>query len=360
LSRYCNVIIRQKSGFSILFLVFLLIQLGGNKLIAQDLHFAQYNASPLNLNPAQTGLFNGDWRFVGNYRNQWKAIPVPYNTFSFSADNRMKMPTKRASKKTFSDAVPTAGIVLNTDKAGDSKLQTTQVYLSVGYIKKLKKTLPQFVSIGVQPGFVNKSFSKKDLTFDRQYDGNNYNPDLATGEDLSANSFSYFDIGAGVAYYLEKNKRKNLNVGFSTLHLNTPKQSFFTDKSINLDMKFTFSAIAQYQILPRIDLLPTFLYLHQGKYNEFVVGLFGKYHLRSIQGQTTAIALGGFIRTKDAFVIAANMDYRSFNVGISYDINTSDLTTATNNRGAFELSIIYILKKIVPFNVQKHYCPIYM
>src|SRR5271156_4589456 len=52
----------------------------------QDVHFSQFNFSPLNQNPANTNLFDGDYRFVGNYKNQWPTVPVRYNTFSASAE----------------------------------------------------------------------------------------------------------------------------------------------------------------------------------------------------------------------------------------------------------------------------------
>ena len=41
---------------------------------AQDIHFTQWMFSPLNLNPAETGRFDGDYRVVGNYRSQWGAV----------------------------------------------------------------------------------------------------------------------------------------------------------------------------------------------------------------------------------------------------------------------------------------------
>ena len=55
-------------------------------LNAQDIHFSQFNFSPLNQNPANTNLFDGDYRFVGNYKNQWPTVPVKYNTVSLSAE----------------------------------------------------------------------------------------------------------------------------------------------------------------------------------------------------------------------------------------------------------------------------------
>jgi hypothetical protein len=56
------------------------------KLQAQDIHWSQFQSSPLNLNPALSGFFDGDYRFVLNHRNQWKSVTTPYNTFSGSID----------------------------------------------------------------------------------------------------------------------------------------------------------------------------------------------------------------------------------------------------------------------------------
>ncbi len=53
---------------------------------AQDPHFSQFYASPLTLNPAFTGKFDGDYRLAANYRNQWASIPNAYTTASASLD----------------------------------------------------------------------------------------------------------------------------------------------------------------------------------------------------------------------------------------------------------------------------------
>ena len=330
-----------------------------NFLSAQDIHLLQFNSSPQNLNPAQTGLFDGDWRFVGNYRNQWSVIPVPYNTYSISTDTRLNRYFNKEESR-FKNSSPALGVLFNTDKAGDSKLKTTQAYLSASIIKKLNKDSTHFISIGIQPGIVNKSFNSNDLTFDQQFNGNNYDASLSNGENFPNTNFTYFDVGAGLVYYWEKSPRKKLNIGISTFHLNTPKQSFFYVKNIKLDIKTNISGIAEIPITNRIGVLPSFLYQRQGKFQETNFGLFGKYYLASVDGMTTAISLGTFARAKDAFVMVANMDYRNFNVGVSYDINTSNLTEATRHRGAFELSLIYIFKKIYPFVAKKRVCPVYM
>ncbi len=125
-------------------------------------------------------------------------------------------------------------------------------------------------------------------------------------------------------------------------------------------MKTTINAIVQFPVAPKLDVLPSIMYQRQGKYQETVVGAFGKYYLQPVNGLTTAVSLGAFYRMKDAFFAVASMEYRSFTVGLSYDVNTSKLTEATNNRGGFELSVIYIFKKEVPFIAKKRVCPIYM
>ncbi len=319
---------------------------------SQDIHFSQFNSSPQNLNPSQTGMFDGDWRFVGNHRSQWSAIPVPYKTYSLSTDTRLK--------KKIAGGTPGLGLLVNTDKAGDSKFTTTQVALSVAYIKQLDADSTHFVSVGVQPGFTTKSFNLNALTFDNQYDGDNYNGALGSGESFNKTRISYLDIGGGASYLWRKSNRKQAGIGAAILHLNKPKQSFFTDASILLDMKTTVNGIFQFPVAAQLDVIPSVMYQRQGKYKETVVGLFGKYYLQPVNGVTTAVSLGAFYRVKDAVIAKINMEYRNFNVGLSYDINNSKLVTATNNRGGFELSIIYIFKKEVIFVAKKRVCPIYM
>ncbi len=53
---------------------------------AQDPNFSQFFASPLTLNPALTGKFDGVYRVAGNYRNQWPTIYNAFTTYTASFD----------------------------------------------------------------------------------------------------------------------------------------------------------------------------------------------------------------------------------------------------------------------------------
>src|SRR5262245_25683190 len=53
---------------------------------AQDPNFSQFFASPLTLNPALTGKFDGVYRIAANYRNQWPDFNNAFVTGTFSFD----------------------------------------------------------------------------------------------------------------------------------------------------------------------------------------------------------------------------------------------------------------------------------
>src|SRR5436853_6938673 len=83
---------------------------------AQDPHFSQFFASPLTLNPALTGKFDGTLRVAGNYRNQWPAFNNVYTTSTLSVDFSI---LNKVLPETDTWGV---GIIALTDKAGGGVL----------------------------------------------------------------------------------------------------------------------------------------------------------------------------------------------------------------------------------------------
>src|SRR6187549_3041927 len=68
------------------FVIIIALVLLKTELSAQDPHFSQFFASPLTLNPALTGKFDGLFRVAGNYRDQWPAISKAFITSTISVD----------------------------------------------------------------------------------------------------------------------------------------------------------------------------------------------------------------------------------------------------------------------------------
>src|SRR5450432_204980 len=98
---------------------------------AQDPEFSQFFASPLTLNPALTGKFNGTIRVAGNYRNQWPAVNNAFITSTISVDGNI-----------MTDRLPESdswgiGIMAMTDKTASGILTSNFISLSTAYHKSL-------------------------------------------------------------------------------------------------------------------------------------------------------------------------------------------------------------------------------
>src|ERR1700710_1960135 len=64
----------------------LLIAISGRSMAQVDPHFSQYYADPLWLNPALTGVIDGDMRLNLNAKQQWSNIGEGYKTGGVSMD----------------------------------------------------------------------------------------------------------------------------------------------------------------------------------------------------------------------------------------------------------------------------------
>ena len=94
----------------------------------------------------------------------------------------------------------------------------------------------------------------------------------------------------------------------------------------------------------KFSIRPAFLYQTQSTANEFVGGsefnmIVGNPEIRSF---ATNVFLGAWYRTGDAAMITGGIEFKGVKVGVSYDYNMSELKTASNGNGAFEISLRYI------------------
>src|SRR3954464_14660137 len=95
---------------------------------AQDVHFSQFSMSPMLLNPALSGMSNGDVRIYGNFRSQWNTVAGAgaYRTFAGGADVALGKMTKYSS-------FAGLGISFFSDQAGTAGFQSNRVDLTFAY-----------------------------------------------------------------------------------------------------------------------------------------------------------------------------------------------------------------------------------
>lgn len=325
--------------------IFSLVILGSATLQAQDIHFSQITETPLLLNPSQAGLGH-DLRASLNFKDQWRSVvSAPYSTISASADVAL-------FKKSTGTHLG-VGVHFFNDKAGDAKMSTTLGQLHIAGIVGINSK--NLLSVGAFAGYGQRNLNYSALTWGNQYDGQQYNSGLASGEPQTFSSFNYLDVGAGISWLfgvgsgtMSSKDAKLFNIGVAVHHLNKPAYSFYGESSNKLPMKIVFHGNASIGMKnTNLILEPSYLVALQGGHREITPGFLLKYVLGQSSVYTdrkksSAISFGGFFRVGDAIVPVLRYEFSNFSVATSYDINISGLSQATRARGGFEVSIRFM------------------
>lgn len=304
---------------------------------AQDIHFSQFYASPLTLNPALTGKVNGNWRVAGIFRSQWGGIPngsgATYGTPSASFD----MPIFVGKNK--KDAVGVGGVFIN-DNSNGRQYKLTRGMLSVSYIKSLGKDGKHQLSLGVQGGIQqNKGgfFRFADQFSNAEFQNG------STSIDASLNDQSKIvpDFNTGLFYNGAFTSKLTFFAGFSMFHLFEPKEEFGSGAASELPRRYVVHTGAEWDITKKVSLYPGLIYMNQAKNQELNFGANVGYHLKNTADERTTLYAGAWYRNQDAFIAMVGAEYKRIRLGFSYDVTTSNLENA-NTRGSFEISLIYV------------------
>lgn len=328
----------------------------------QDIHFSQFYQSPFNLNPGLAGQFDGAYRFVGNQRTQWRSVTIPYATFGISADaSEIEIPDGFLNKKD-GKSVSTkwnAGLSLYNDKAGDSHFKTTVIQIALGKDFSVGSDGHSRISPGIMIGFTSMKLDYSDLRYDNQWTGLLYDPGINANEQYARSSRGYVNLNAGLAYFKTWSRKKEFTIGAGIMNIGQPPQSFFNDGYVKLDTRINFHGGYKFEVKDKWLAEPMFLFMSQGTFKEFNIGGLMHYVVAEKSWMWRSVYAGLFGRTRDAGYVIAGMQYDAWNVGVSYDINTSNLKPASNGKGGFELSVVYIIPK-PPKLYPVKLCPDYM
>ena len=316
----------------------------------QDIHFSQFYMNPVYLNPALTGNFDGDWRFSGNQRSQWRSVSRPFNTIAIAAENR-------------------EGLLLNNlffggnffhDAAGDGDFRTIELNLSAAYQLVIDTDSLHWITPGIQFGLNHRNIDPNKLSYDTQFNGFFYDPTLPSSETFQSVSRTGFNFSLGTIYTYKKEARQQFTVGIGWFNLPRIKQSFYDDDLIKRDRRLTLHGKGIYELDYQWDLQPGFMFQFQGVYKELVLGSNVRYIFKDKKGEFIAPYAGLWFRNRDAVYVTVGAYYNQWVAGISYDVNVSKLVPASNVRGGLEFSVQYILHLFKPLDIKHRVCPDYL
>jgi len=324
-------------------------------LRGQDIHFSQFPFSPLTLNPALTGAFEGTARIGGIYRDQWRSVTAfPFRTPSFYID----VPVIRGLRA--KDWVG-AGMVVISDEAGSAELKTGGSYLSAAYHLALDDKRSRMLTLGLQWGRFQRSvnLNSQELRFadelPKEIGGGGLGIGAGANRDIQP-EVNYFDAGAGLLFRSRMADGQSLDLGLSAYHvlggryglvsqtkdLPDPPQPGGKPRNTNARRPLRLSVHGTYrrQLTESLQLEPSLLLQHSGGATELVLQCLLGIPLR----ETLTLRFGPGYRLGDAGQVFLGIEQDQFRAGISYDVNVSSLRNASRFQGGFEIGGYYIFK----------------
>jgi type IX secretion system PorP/SprF family membrane protein len=308
---------------------------------AQDPNFSQFFVSPLTLNPAMTGKFNGDFRVAGNYRDQWPAISKAFVTSTASFD----LPILRNSISEYDTWG--IGVLAMTDKTANGILSTNQIGFTTAYHKGIDEDGLNQIGIGFQGTYNTKRLDGTKLNFEDELDQFG-GWTVPSGEPIDNRqiNLSYFDMAVGVLYNGSTDGYNNFYLGASAYHINKPRESFGGNIFYTLNPRITVHAGGA---IPLSDNTKTIylssLFSRQAGATNIVAGGAAGFTMNQDEENPTNFYAGLWTRfnnVNDALIPYVGLEFGGFRLGASYDVNISSLKTASQSRGGIEISLIYI------------------
>ena len=337
-------VLRTNLTLALLFLFF-------GSTLSQDLHFSQHFNSPLNISPGLTGVFNGDYRVVGNYKRQWQNVPVDYLTFSGAVDIKLDQYGGRNGNFNI-------GLLFDYDEAGDLELSLANIAGLVSYSIRLGKK--NFITPGISLGFNQRRLKPGNATTGNQWNGFEFDPSIPA-EVPFVDNISFADIALGANYRYQKGFRKFLDLGIGLNHLFSPSQTFeeAPDYEADLARRWNVYGMLTHALASKLDLIVNALYQNQNPHQEILLNAQAKIYLNRDAERDKALHLGIGTRLGDSFYPMIALQMGRWYGSASYDFTYSDFnnTVGGSKNGGLELHINYRFAKVPPVMFKP--CPIY-
>lgn len=310
-------------------------------IAAQDNHYTLVSNTPLFLNPALTGQFDGRLRTMAGYRNQYSSPTVPFNAYYFSAD----APVLQVEQY----AYLAVGALVNGSKAGDGNLNNFGGDVSVAYhIAPLTEIDDKLVAendlaLGIQGGYRQAS-----IDLSRIYFGSSGSTSFIPGGSTGlyqlgiGNSYSRYVVNTGFTF-THRSRRLMYTAGLGIDNMNQPKSDVDRQVSSTLGMDKRICVMANANIVldQYFSVRPGAYYLSAPSFNVFFAG--SDLCLRlPVNDTSVTLSVGAWFRSGNVGSVTVGAQFYRFGFSMAYDSRFGNVTTSTG-RGAVELGLRYIL-----------------
>ena len=305
---------------------------------------AELNATPLSINPAFTGMFNGNLRANTMYDNQWSGTEVPYVSYGAALD--LQIYTDKRG-----DYLAT-GFQFHKDEAGDGNLSNFSSSVSLAFHKIFRKKNDSNslhisdLAIGIQAGYDQATINLATIFFGAHtqyytnYSAQSLQYQLGLGNDVT-----YYPLNIGACFSHTAGPHLSYTLGAAAYNLVQPHTAF--EQVQNQDMGLTTFYVgeigADWAVTKRLTLRPE-VFLQNGPRigNNIIAG--NEFHYvvskkRDHNNNATSLFLGGWYRTGNTEMITAGVEFKCLRVSAGYDVGASPVD---GSQGGIKLSVRYI------------------
>jgi type IX secretion system PorP/SprF family membrane protein len=301
----------------------------------QDFTFSQFYEQPLLRNPALAGLFTGDLRVSMSYRDQWGSVTIPYRTTSLSIEH--KIPIGNAHD------LLTISSQMSMDGAGDIRLKRTQFLPSISFHKSLSGENDTYLTAAFMGGPVSSQFDATQLKMGDQFRNGSYDASNSSAQPIKNTGYSYWDMSAGISFSSSLKNKTNFYIAAGVTHITNPTIKSvtgnidgFISPRISLNAGINAPSGERGHIMAFTD-----MFIQNGNRQLLTGFLYGINIVDYDNSDPDIFYVGSFMRWGDALIPVVKMGFNHFTVGVSYDINISQLHVASNWRGGLEMSITF-------------------
>ena len=333
--------------------LYLLLLLSLNYVAAgQDIHFSQFNNAPLYLNPALTGVIDGNHRLNINYREQWSNIlrGDALRSASVSYDAKVSLSAKSQ-----------IGLGYNSlgDREGELNSGSDQYKFLASYQRRFSDSQEKYnyLSLGADFAIVRRKVDLNNARWPSQSDGNGgFDPNIPPPIDSAFGfdpEFFHADLGLGLLWGTVIDAKNGFTIGIAYAHANRPNVSFFNEGEERLTTKLTIHGRGEFQIGDQLSLAPALMIIAQGEHRAYNFGSELMNYSEKETAKLKSYQLGVWHRTgnevqggiiSDAIIFSGGLNFSKLQLGFSYDMTISELSQAGTANGAFEISVGYIFQ----------------
>ena len=301
----------------------LVITCASLSLMAQDIHFSQYYAFPMTLNPALTGKFNGHYRITGIYRDQYFNGPQPSGKLFMTPGGAIDLSLFKEKLRKHAFGL---GFAFVNDQQNDKLFNDLRFYGSAGFTFGLGAKAKSQLSIGIQ-GVYNQ------LGFDGARANKLEHPE--TPEVYPVRSANSFDLNTGLFFNTKFSDRTTFYIGGSVFNLLQHKMSFTTTGLNGQDVKMPvrYAGHTGFEIdagkNKRWIIIPGLLYQNQASTMEENFGLTVGYHFVNEEDNKVTMFLGCWNRWNalnfESVIPKIGFEFKKIRISGAYDINLGGL-----------------------------------